>query len=356
MSLSVAIERIGGDVPALGHATARWARRDGILLRLVDADGRSGVGEASPLPGHSPDDLDQAFSAIERVVRADALGLFSSSSSLEELGAFLDAHEVSSPSARFALETAALDLRGLREGRPLHRLLSDATSDAVPLSTLVPLSTAEATRRSARSLVDAGYRSFKAKIGGDRAAERQCLEALRTTIGEACELRLDANASLSLDEAESRLAELAPLRPSYVEEPTALHALGGVPRSFAVDVALDESLVHLDAGALERFLGAGKVGAVVLKPMLHGGLGRCLAIGELASRFGIGAAASHLFDGPVALAAASELALALPRPLAAGLAPHAGLVAYGHLPIASHRGASIVAHDRPGLGFEAGVP
>lgn len=355
MSLAVAIERIGGAIPEVGNATSRWARREGLLLRLVDADGRSGVGEASPLPGHSPDDLEQAFAALEHVVRSDARGLFESASSLEALGAFLDAHEVSSPSARFALETAALDLRGQREGRPLHRLLSEATSARVPLSTLVPLSGARATARAASALVDAGYRSFKPKIGGDRAMERESLRALRETIGEGGELRLDANASLSRDEAESRLAELADLGPSYVEEPTALHALEGVPRGFAVDVALDESLLHLDTGALERFLAAGKVGAVVLKPMLLGGFGRCLAIAELAARVGIGAAASHLFDGSVALAAASELALALPRPLAAGLAPHAALPAYGALPLASHRGASIVAHDRPGLGFEAGV-
>lgn len=354
MSLAVAIERIGGAIPEVGNATSRWARREGLLLRLVDADGRSGVGEASPLPGHSPDDLEQAFAALEHVVRSDARGLFESASSLEALGAFLDAHEVSSPSARFALETAALDLRGQREGRPLHRLLSEATSARVPLSTLVPLSGARATARRERA------RRCRLPVvqGQDRGRSRHGARVVARSPRDdrrGGELRLDANASLSRDEAESRLAELADLGPSYVEEPTALHALEGVPRGFAVDVALDESLLHLDTGALERFLAAGKVGAVVLKPMLLGGFGRCLAIAELAARVGIGAAASHLFDGSVALAAASELALALPRPLAAGLAPHAALPAYGALPLASHRGASIVAHDRPGLGFEAGV-
>ncbi|HEX6239392.1 MAG TPA: O-succinylbenzoate synthase, partial [Polyangiales bacterium] len=46
---------------------------------------------------------------------------------------------------------------------------------------------------------------------------------------------------------------------------------------------------------------------------------------------------THLFDGPIALAAASVLALALQSPrLAAGLAPHAGLAAW---PAAPHRDA-----------------
>jgi hypothetical protein len=66
----------------------------------------------------------------------------------------------------------------------------------------------------------------------------------------------------------------------------------------------------------------------------------------------LGVVVSHSFDGPVALTAAAALALALPTPMAQGLAPHPGLAAWPpiRLPIAH---AALHAWNTPGLGLAA---
>jgi L-alanine-DL-glutamate epimerase-like enolase superfamily enzyme len=64
---------------------------------------------------------------------------------------------------------------------------------------------------------------------------------------------------------------------------------------------------------------------------------------------------THCFEGPVALAAASALALALPNdhpsPLACGLDRHAALDAWPELPLPMLTDASVQLLDTPGLGI-----
>ena len=54
---------LGGPVQ---NARTAWTRREGLLLRLRDEEGRVGQGEASPLPDYSPDTLAGCRAALER--------------------------------------------------------------------------------------------------------------------------------------------------------------------------------------------------------------------------------------------------------------------------------------------------
>jgi L-alanine-DL-glutamate epimerase-like enolase superfamily enzyme len=89
----------------------------------------------------------------------------------------------------------------------------------------------------------------------------------------------------------------------------------------------------------------------VLKPTLLGGFAVCLRIAREAAARGLAASVTHTFDGPVALAAAAELASALPaRVLACGLDRHAGLGAWPDVAIAQLGDAHAGSANLPGLG------
>jgi L-alanine-DL-glutamate epimerase-like enolase superfamily enzyme len=94
---------------------------------------------------------------------------------------------------------------------------------------------------------------------------------------------------------------------------------------------------------------------VVLKPAMLGGLLRCVSLAETVRAEGAEGVVSHLFDGPVGLTVACELALALGSTRAAGLAPHAALDAWPEpeRPTALSSGR-LHAHSRSGLGLERG--
>jgi len=280
---------------------------------IVERGGLRGIGECSPLPGRSPDPL------------ADDLAALSSARAVDQIAPAL-------PAARFGLETALLDLAAQERGVSVAELLAAAPARELSPSAIVSLGGSAAAAR------------WKVKIGrGDFEAELGALAAMRRG------LRLDVNRAWRRDQAGARLARLVPLEPEWVEEPVAaadLLVLGPQP----VPIALDESLLDQPEES-QAALDAGLVRAVVLKPALLGGSAACLAWAERARRAGAVPIASHLMDGPVALAATIELALAMARPgdPAPGLGAHDGLAAFPPALVPQLAADRLISH-RPGLG------
>lgn len=367
MRLSARLASVAGRLPvAAADSRRRWLEREALLLKVDDGEGHVGQGEAAPLPGYSPDALEQARAALD-VVAWDRLDVRDPEFVSVALPRALQSIEASCPSARAALEIALLDLIAQRRGEPLHGLLRAGPRGRavgpIPLAALLPMPDAsegasgdEAALEAALAFAEArageGIRVFKAKVGADLDRELAFLGRFRARCPAPHALRLDANQSLAGRDAPRALARLAELGPEYLEEPLPLDELfrlGGPP---PLPIALDESLQRADVDALaERALDEGRVRAFVLKPGALGGLTRCLELAAMAASRGAPSSVSHLHDGPVALAAAAELALALDLPAAAGLAPHPGLGLWPPAPSPAFEGARIEPHQAPGLGL-----
>lgn len=319
------LRRVAGAATGAGNRRQSWPERQGLLLELEGAGGRRGVGEASPLPGFSRDGL--------ALAEAELLGwLARLPRPLSEVAeVFAAAGELASPAARFAAETALLDLLGQERGVPLHRLLAGARPfpASLPLVHLLPLEGAPA---AAARLLAEGVRHFKIKVGGpDFAAELALLAELRG-LGRQLELRLDANGGWAGEDREARIAALTPYQPELLEEPGGSFELAA-PFPLALDESLADPAVR---AALPDLLRRGDFRVLILKPMALGGFAVCLELARIAAAAGGAVVVSHLFDGPVGLAAAAHLAFALPgRVLPCGLARHAGLAAWRDSPVAA---------------------
>lgn len=332
---------------ALGRAAGAVARasteRAGVLLTLVDDEGHVGQGEASPLAGHSTETLAAATLALVDVVprlgEADAdvaatVGRFAALAAL--------------PSARGALEVALLDLWAQRRGVSVAALAGhDAESVACNAQPGALLDDDVEARCAAA--VARGFDVLKLKAGAeDFTLERKALAGLRARFPQVT-WRLDANGAWSLDEARRRLDALAGMGVEYVEQPCAeVFALG----ECAVPWAADEALI--DPASRRRFFDDADArrgcAAVVLKPMALGWLDARAA--ALAARaLGLGVVVTHLLDGPVALAAACELARSVDGALAAGLDRHAGLDAWPDVAVAQAQGPRVVRAPGAGLGL-----
>jgi L-alanine-DL-glutamate epimerase-like enolase superfamily enzyme len=270
------------------------------VLRLEDEHGRIGSGEAAPLPDFSPDTMAEVARDLGRQpwnrvsLDGDVLD------SLEGL-------DVASPAARFAVETALLDLASQARGVRIVDLLGGPRTERLSLARVArPTDTIDAE----------GVTAIKLKIGRD-AIEREIegARAIRAVLGPDVAIRLDANRKLSGREAE----RFAPIVPELVEEPS---DFGGL----TLPVALDESLVRPDAiEYLSELVELAIVRFVVLKPTTLG-LMRALEIARVAERLGAGVIVSHTVEGPIGYLACVHLAFAcMNGTLAAGLHPHEGL-------------------------------
>ncbi|HMR76928.1 MAG TPA: hypothetical protein PKD61_17535, partial [Polyangiaceae bacterium] len=128
MPLSLRVIAVGGATSGAISAQSGWTRRDGLLAGLFNGETLLGLGEASPLPGFGADArsagdswaTDTADGARQELRALGHLGELPESA--EDVARLCDEFELSSPSARFALETALLDALGRRRGVALGQL------------------------------------------------------------------------------------------------------------------------------------------------------------------------------------------------------------------------------------------
>lgn len=334
------------------NAKMRWADREGIVVS-VRAGGAVGRGEASPLPGFSPDSLADARRDLERVRDrlAASARLALDGAPLDALGALLAPLEPLVPSARFAIETALLDLRGQLRGVPVWRDLGgDPAAAPVPLSALLSGETDAEVANAAEDALARGLTTGKLKVGRPAALDRELAlaAAARHASGGRLRLRLDANGAWTVGEARAALAAFAAFDPELVEEPVAGERwleLGPAP----VPLAVDESAAAPGGDALlDALLTRGLCAAVVVKLSTIGGFSAAERVVARAARAGRSVVVTHMFEGIVGTAAAAAFATArCTRTHAAGLdvRPYVDLPD-GH-PIRVH---DIAVIDGAGLG------
>ncbi|HEX2876546.1 MAG TPA: enolase C-terminal domain-like protein [Polyangiaceae bacterium] len=349
--MKLELRRVTVRTPRAQDARRSWPERESLLVRLSDQGESSGLGEASPLPGYSPDRLDQVEAALSKLEPATLAAALEQPTPLAALSALAALVSTDLPSGRMALETAGLDLLARRQGVSAPSLLG-ADGSSRPLAQLLGPASAPSLLPDAKAAVQAGFRHLKLKLGaqGLLAAELDGVRALRELHGPAVTLRLDANGSLSASEVTRAWQSLASLDVEWFEEPGQLpeQLLGALP------LALDESLQGLDDAAVQARARQLQARCLVLKPTALGGLSRCWRLAELARTLGLQSVLSHAFDGPYAWRAAATLALALPGGSAHGLAPHAGLDAW-QLAAPPVVDGSLRAWSEPGLGLPTEV-
>jgi o-succinylbenzoate synthase len=260
------------------YVTARGSltQREMVLLRIRDEAGFEGLGEAVPLSL-------RGGVTIETVVRE-----------LEELGTELPrAFEGLSLPARCAVTTALLDHEKRRGA---------TTSERHPVrcnATLVTGAPKDVAAEAERWAAD-GFGTFKLKVGaGEDVAQ---VRAVREALGDEAKIRIDANASWSLDEATEILSAVEPLGIELVEQPVeTIEEAAELARRVSIPLAGDESIVTVEDAA--RAVAAGGFSVTGVKISKVGGIQPGLQINSVLPAY-----VASALDGPVGIAAGRRLA------------------------------------------------
>jgi o-succinylbenzoate synthase len=292
-------------------ASATLEMRLGMLV-AVGCQGVAGWGDCAPLPSSGEKGHERVFAALRRGA-ARLRGL-----SAEE--AFAALPEVASSEARWALETALLDLAMRLRGLPLRRALRGGAPDAVKVNAALGPLDATCADRAAEALRQ-GFAVAKIKVGlqgGEAEAKR--LAELSARVDGRLRLRLDANRAWRNDEASHFFDSIAKLPIDGVEEPLAepsLERLAALQKSVPFAVAIDESLFDLGP---DRIFETRAVRRLVMKPARIGGFSAVLRLAERAERAGMEAVATSVVESAIGVAATAQLAAALGGEAVHGLA------------------------------------
>jgi L-Ala-D/L-Glu epimerase len=283
-----------------GHALSERSCSDAVFVELCDQesgdDGAGGVGwgEVLPRPYVTGETLDGVLHArgpllVRRLLgrtlpdRAAVLGFIHEQ--LPVVGRDRDL------AAFGGLEVALLDLAGRRMGFSLADVLGAATGStpgpALPPGVIIGFEVAtEALRKHCMALRFRGHTHVKVKVGRPDDVER--LVAIAKVMGAAVPLRLDANATWSVEEAVERLQALAGVPIASIEQPVDPRDLAGMRAVYertGIAVMADEAVCSVaDA---ETIIDARAAQIFNVRPGKHGGVLGSLAIVERARAAGI---------------------------------------------------------------------
>jgi L-alanine-DL-glutamate epimerase-like enolase superfamily enzyme len=207
-----------------------------------------------------------------------------------------------------AIDTALWDLRCRRAALPLWKAAGGAQAK-------VPVYTTEGgwLHHPAQQLVDesvaakeAGFRGAKLKVGKPSIAEDVArLGAVRTAVGDAFEVMVDANQAFTVAEARRRAHAYAPLRLAWLEEPLPAEDISGhveLAAAATMPIAVGESLYH--PSHFREYLERRACSIVQVDCARIGGITPWLKVAHMAEAFNVAVCPHFLMELHVSLVAA----------------------------------------------------
>jgi L-alanine-DL-glutamate epimerase-like enolase superfamily enzyme len=307
-----------------------------VTVRVTDADGAQGWGEAAPSKfyGETADTIPAALSMFAPVLEhADAWAL-------EDIEAELNRAIRGNAAAKAAVSAALHDLAGKRLGVPVYRLLGLNPARAPLSSFTIGIGAAADVRRKVREA--ASYPVLKIKLGSDH--DEEILRIIREEAPNAT-VRVDANAAWTPKQTLRMMDCLVAHRVEFVEQPLPPHDLDGLrfvrDRSPLPIIADESCLVASDVARL-----AGVVDGINIKLAKCGGLREAVKMAATARAHGMLVMMGCMIESSLAITAAAHLAPLLDYADLDG----AALLADDPYVGATITDGVIKLPDRPGLG------
>ena len=281
---------------AFSHALHSREESDAVIVKVKDSDGRTGFGESLPrsyVTGETTESMIARLRAhlAPRILRESFAPGWET---LEYLQSIMtdwtksddgETSVIAWNAAFCAVELALLDWSLRADACALADLLPPVRFEVVysgVISADAPADAAALAKRMTRL----GINQIKVKVGTADDAVR--LEAVRKAVGEGVELRADANAAWTADEALEKLRQFAKFKLAAIEQPVHADDLAGmkqVRQHSGVPVMADESLVTLDQA--RRLIDLGACDYFNIRLSKNAGISGSLAIALAAQAAGI---------------------------------------------------------------------
>lgn len=227
------MEVFGVHMPLMGTFTSAGISKQVtkcIVVRLTASDGTVGISSAEPSAAskspHTAADLEVTLRdrIAPAIVGHDPLNI-------HRLIELFDSIAPTQPGAGAAAEMACVDLAARIQGVPMHTYLGGAVVDRLEFNAWVgALPPKEAANEAIRWL-KAGFKSAKIKVGGGGIeADRDRVAAVREAVGNAMQLRIDANCLYDADTSLKLVRMVKPYNLQFYEQPAPKEDIAGLAR------------------------------------------------------------------------------------------------------------------------------
>lgn len=199
----------------------RAVKRDAVLVKVTTDEGLFGWGEAhhGRCPGAIAKLIDTTIS--ELVVGMDAMNVVGVWQRVYQMQLASHGMGYAAAMALSGLDLALWDIRAKAAGWPLYKLLGGASkpikayAGGISLGWQAPESLAE----EAQGYISKGYKAVKLRVGDNPRDDVARATAVRTAVGDAIEILVDANTGYTLEDARRVMPAYDDLQIGWLEEP-----------------------------------------------------------------------------------------------------------------------------------------
>ncbi|WP_299433634.1 o-succinylbenzoate synthase [uncultured Maribacter sp.] len=280
---------------------------------ILEENGKKGIGECGFFRGLSVDSFLDYEKKIKWVVANIHLGL---EALLEELIFF--------PSIQFGLEQAFLSLNS-EDSFSLFPSNFINNNASIPINGLIWMGDEGFMLKQIEEKLREGFNCIKLKIGAiDFSKELALLESIRKKFTpEEIELRVDANGAFTIEEALSKLKQLAQFKIHSIEQPIKqgnILDMKVLCNATPLPIALDEELIGVfTIDEKEKLLQTIMPQYIILKPSLVGGFKGSLEWITLAEKYNIGWWVTSALESNIGLNAIAQWTYTLSNKMPQGL-------------------------------------
>ncbi|MBL7761052.1 MAG: dipeptide epimerase [Sediminibacterium sp.] len=288
-------------------ATGTMHFAQNTFIRIHTSEGITGVGECSAFPMIVGETQATCFEMAK-----DFAALWKGKDP-EDIPARLlelDLFTARNYTAKSAFDLALYDIAAKKAGLPLYRFLGGEKKE-IESDLTIGIDTPESMAAQAVEFVEKGVKVIKVKLGKDPATDIERIRSIRAAIGNAAEIRIDANQGWSYEGAVEALTGLGQFNIQFCEQPMRTWNDELLPQLCAqspIPVMADESVyTHHDA---ERMIRNKACTYINIKFAKSGGIQEAIKINRVAEQAGMPCMMGGMLESRVALSAKVHFATA----------------------------------------------
>lgn len=279
---------------AVESAHGLAAEQNSVIAKISTGSGEYGIGAVDPLSGYDEESRVAILTTLQNHLIPKIIG--ENPFQIRKIIEIMDTEIPGHLGSKAIIEMALFDLLGKTLGVPVHTFFGGKVKDLIQLNGWIGLVAPEEAKRQAQDLLEKGFRSLKVKINPDVATGKRRVEAVRSVVKNKIQIRVDANESLNLEQAQEAAKVLEPFDILYLEQPFPRNSFEDFvtfSRMSPVKLMADES-IH-DMESLLHILKSGSAHFVKVKVQKMGGLLKTYQAVQVAEAFGIPVILGHGF-------------------------------------------------------------
>lgn len=331
-------------------ATGTMHYAQNLLVRIHTDNGIIGIGECSAFPMIAAETQATCYEMAKDFAQIwkgkDPLDI---PTRMEELDLFTAGNYT----AKSAFDLALYDISAKNARQPLYQFLGGKPK-RIESDLTIGIGTPEQMAATALEFVGKGVKMIKVKLGKKPAEDIERIRQIRSAIGPATILRIDANQGWSFDDAVIALTGLGGFGIQFCEQPMRKWNDERLPELMAlspIPIMADESVfTHHDA---ERLIRNKACDYINIKFAKSGGILEAIKINQVAEKNGIVCMLGGMLESRVALTAKVHFAMAFDNihfyDLDTCLLGHQKDPVLGGV---TYQGMELLLGDSPGIGAD----